>query len=100
MPKKLSHHRRVLLLALLSGLPAASVALALLWRGDFSSQTQWSLTVLMLPLITAPLVVVMNDRRLLKTHTNGWISNCAVVVIVLISFVLALLAIPVQLMGA
>ena len=48
MPKKLSHHRRVLLLALLSGLPAASVALALLWRGDFSSQTQWSLTVLML----------------------------------------------------
>ena len=59
-----------------------------------------SLTVLMLPLITAPLVVVMNDRRLLKTHTNGWISNCAVVLIVLISFVLALLAIPVQLMGA
>ena len=48
MPKKLSHHRRVLLLALLSGLPAATVALVLLWRGDFSSQTRWSLTVLML----------------------------------------------------
>ncbi len=38
----------MLLLALLSGLPAMIVALALLWRGDFSSQTRWSLTVLLL----------------------------------------------------
>ena len=48
MPKKLSHHRRVLRLVLLSGLPAVIVALVLLWRGDFSSQTRWSLTVLLL----------------------------------------------------
>ena len=48
VPKKLTHHRRVLLLALLAGLPAATVALVLLWRGDFSSQTRWSLTVLLL----------------------------------------------------
>src|SRR5439155_13137179 len=58
------------------------------------------LTVLMLPLITAPLIVLMNDKRLLKTHTNGWVSNTAVVVIIVVSFILAILAIPVQIMGA
>ncbi|PYK63220.1 MAG: PAS domain-containing sensor histidine kinase [Verrucomicrobia bacterium] len=45
---KWTHDRRILLLTLLSGLPALAVALALLWRGDFSSKTQWTLTVLVL----------------------------------------------------
>ena len=48
MPRKLTHDRRILLLALLSGLPAVLLALALLWRGDFASRTQWTLTVLLL----------------------------------------------------
>ena len=47
MPRKLTHDRRILLLALLSGLPAVLLALALLWRGDFASRTQWTLTVLL-----------------------------------------------------
>lgn len=59
-----------------------------------------ALTVVMLPLVTGPLLVLMNDRRWLKTHTNGWIANIAVVVIVIVSFVLAVLAIPVQFAGA
>jgi hypothetical protein len=42
----------------------------------------------------------MNDKRLLKSHANGWITNLAVVVIILLSFVLAVVAIPVQIMGA
>ncbi|HTC78103.1 MAG TPA: ATP-binding protein [Terriglobales bacterium] len=46
MPQKLRHDRRILLLALLSGSPAVILALVLLWRGDFSSKTQWTLTVL------------------------------------------------------
>jgi len=45
---KWTHDRRILLLALLSGLPALALALALLWRADFSSKTQWTLTVLVL----------------------------------------------------
>jgi nitrogen fixation/metabolism regulation signal transduction histidine kinase len=48
VPKKLTHDRRILLLSLLSGLSAAIVALALLWTGDYSSRTQWTLTVLLL----------------------------------------------------
>ena len=43
---KWTHDRRILLLALLSGLPAVMLALVLLWRGDYSSKTQWTLTVL------------------------------------------------------
>jgi Mn2+/Fe2+ NRAMP family transporter len=58
-----------------------------------------SMTVLALPIIFAPLIVIMNDTRRLKTHTNGALTNVAVIAIVLVSFVLALLAIPVQVLG-
>jgi Mn2+/Fe2+ NRAMP family transporter len=55
-----------------------------------------AVTVLALPIVVGPLVVVMNDHEYLKTHTNGIVSNIAVIVIIGIAFVLALLAIPVQ----
>ncbi len=42
----LSHDRRVLLMALLSGLPAVVVALVLLWSGDHAPKTIWTLTAL------------------------------------------------------
>jgi Mn2+/Fe2+ NRAMP family transporter len=58
-----------------------------------------ALTVVALPIMLAPLLVVMNDRDYLQQHTNGWFSNLAVVVIVMLSFVLAVLAIPLQIMG-
>jgi Mn2+/Fe2+ NRAMP family transporter len=59
-----------------------------------------ALTVVALPIMLAPLLVIMNDRDYLKEHTNGWFSNIAVLVIVVLSFVLALLAIPLQVMGS
>jgi two-component system, NtrC family, nitrogen regulation sensor histidine kinase NtrY len=37
--------RRILLLALASGFPAALVALLLLWTGDYTPKVQWTLTV-------------------------------------------------------
>jgi len=46
MPKRLTHDRRILMLALLSGLPAVTLALVLLWLGDWSSRAQWTLTLL------------------------------------------------------
>src|SRR5437879_4834257 len=42
--KSLKHERRVLWLALLTGLPGLILALALLWVGDFAPRTQWTLT--------------------------------------------------------
>lgn len=42
----LTYERRVWLLAILTGLPGAVVALTLLWSGDHSTKVQWTLTVL------------------------------------------------------
>jgi two-component system nitrogen regulation sensor histidine kinase NtrY len=38
--------QRILLLALVAGLPALAVALILLWTGDYTPKVQWTLTVL------------------------------------------------------
>ena len=46
-----------------------------------------------------PLIIVMNDKQHLKRHTNGFVTNIAVVVIIGMAFVLAVLAIPVQWLG-
>jgi Mn2+/Fe2+ NRAMP family transporter len=59
-----------------------------------------AVTVIALPIVIAPLLVIMNDPRYLRSHTNGWMTNTAVVVIVALAFALAVLAIPVQMTGA
>lgn len=46
----LTHDRRVLLMALASGLPGTSVALILLWSSDFTSKVQWTLTLFIIGL--------------------------------------------------
>ena len=45
-PPRLTHERHVTLLALLGALPAAAVALILLWNGDFTPKVQWTLSAL------------------------------------------------------
>ena len=42
-----SFDRRLFLLVVASGLPAAALALTLLWTGDFTLRLQWTLTVLL-----------------------------------------------------
>ena len=44
--RKLSLEDRILLLALAAAVPALLVAMLLLWRGDYTSKTQWTLTIL------------------------------------------------------
>jgi two-component system nitrogen regulation sensor histidine kinase NtrY len=44
--KELGHEHRVLLLAMVAGLPGSAVALILLWTGGYSSKLAWTLTVL------------------------------------------------------
>ncbi len=44
-PQPLNYDRRVWLLAILTGLPGALVGLTMLWTGDFTPKTQWTLTV-------------------------------------------------------
>src|SRR2546426_1398495 len=45
--RKPRYERRILTLALLTGLPAVLVALVLLWSGDFAARTQWTVTILL-----------------------------------------------------
>jgi Mn2+/Fe2+ NRAMP family transporter len=52
-----------------------------------------------LPFVTFPFLVLMNDRVYLGRHVNGRWSNVAVTGIVLLAFVLALVAIPLQVLG-
>jgi two-component system nitrogen regulation sensor histidine kinase NtrY len=42
---RLTHDRRVWLMALGAGLPGTAISLILLWRGDFSGKVQWTLTL-------------------------------------------------------
>jgi Mn2+/Fe2+ NRAMP family transporter len=58
-----------------------------------------ALTVLILPLIVFPFLVLMNDERYLHEFRNGWLANAAVIVIVGLAFVLALVAIPLEILG-
>ena len=43
--KPLTYEHRIQLLALAAGLPGSLIAILLLWFGDYSSQTAWTLTV-------------------------------------------------------
>jgi nitrogen fixation/metabolism regulation signal transduction histidine kinase len=42
----LSYEGRVVLLALLAGLPGSACALIILWTGDYAVRTEWTLTIL------------------------------------------------------
>src|SRR6266516_625497 len=43
--KELSFERRIQLLSVAAGLPGSLIALILLWTGDYSSRTAWTLTI-------------------------------------------------------
>lgn len=44
----MNHNRRVLVLAILAGLPGVLLSMGFLWLGDFSARVQWTLTVLLM----------------------------------------------------
>jgi Mn2+/Fe2+ NRAMP family transporter len=58
-----------------------------------------ALTAATLPLAIVPFLFLMNDPIYLGEHRNGWISNSVVGIIILISFVLAVISIPLQVIG-
>jgi two-component system, NtrC family, nitrogen regulation sensor histidine kinase NtrY len=47
---RLTYERRIQLLALAAGLPGSAIALILLWTGDYSSRTAWTLGLLIVSL--------------------------------------------------
>jgi Mn2+/Fe2+ NRAMP family transporter len=58
-----------------------------------------AITALILPLIVLPFLVLMNDSKLLGNHRNGRISNAVVCLIILLSCIIAIVAIPLEIFG-
>lgn len=52
-----------------------------------------------LPVTVIPLLALMNDRRVMTSHANGWLGNTALVLISLLALVLFVAAIPLQILG-
>jgi Mn2+/Fe2+ NRAMP family transporter len=52
-----------------------------------------------LPLAIVPFVFVMNDPSYVKDHGNGWIGNGVVLAVTLLAFVLAVVSLPLQILG-
>jgi Mn2+/Fe2+ NRAMP family transporter len=53
-----------------------------------------------LPLAIVPFVFVMNDPTYVKGHPNGWIGNGVVIAVSLLAFVLAVVSLPLQILGS
>ncbi|MGF6653374.1 Mn2+/Fe2+ NRAMP family transporter [Paraburkholderia youngii] len=58
-----------------------------------------ALTALSLPLTVIPFLALMNDESYLGRHCNGVFSNLVVIAIVALSFVLAIVTVPLQILG-
>ncbi len=58
-----------------------------------------ALTALILPPVIVPFVILMNDERYLGRHRNGLVSNVVVLAIIALAFVLAVVSIPLQILG-
>ncbi len=58
-----------------------------------------ALTAATLPVAILPFIVLMNDPVYVGKHTNGWIGNFVVVFTIVLACVLAVVTIPLQLLG-
>jgi NRAMP (natural resistance-associated macrophage protein)-like metal ion transporter len=58
-----------------------------------------ALNAAVLPIVSIPMLLLMNDKKLLGKYANGPISNTVTVGIVLLTLVLAVVAIPLTIMG-
>jgi Mn2+/Fe2+ NRAMP family transporter len=58
-----------------------------------------ALNATVLPVVAMPYLLLMNDRRILRTHTNGMIANVATIVIIGVSIVLFFVSIPLVFLG-
>jgi two-component system nitrogen regulation sensor histidine kinase NtrY len=65
---KLTHDRRILLMALASALPGAAISLIFLWTGDFTPKVQWTLSVLIVT-VCLGFAFALRERVVLPLQT-------------------------------
>ena len=56
-------------------------------------------TAATLPVSIVPFLFLMNDYSYVRGYRNGWFSNTVVIVLIGLAFLLALVAIPLQIFG-
>jgi Mn2+/Fe2+ NRAMP family transporter len=78
-----------------------AASLIMLFGVDPIKLTMFSMaiSVVILPLVAIPFLVLMNDRQFVGEHGNGWLANAFVFAFVIIAFVMAVVAIPLQIFG-
>ncbi|MEH2274026.1 MAG: divalent metal cation transporter [Nostoc sp.] len=58
-----------------------------------------AITAVILPPVIIPFLVLMNDELYVGKYRNGWISNSVVIFTIALTFVLAIIAIPLEIIG-
>jgi Mn2+/Fe2+ NRAMP family transporter len=58
-----------------------------------------ALTVVIMPAVVLPFLVLMNDERYVGTHRSGIIGNTFLAVVTILACVLAIIVIPLELLG-
>ena len=65
---RLSHDRRILLMALASALPGAAISLIFLWTGDYTPKVQWTLAVVIVT-VCLGFAFALRERVVLPLQT-------------------------------
>ncbi len=79
---------------------AASVALALFGFDPLQvTMISVALTVVILPVVILPFLVLMNDKRFMKAHTTDRAGNLLLAALTILAAVLAVVVIPLQVLG-
>ncbi len=58
-----------------------------------------ALTVVIMPLIVLPFLVLMNDQMYVKQHTSGMIGNGLLAVLTVVGALMAIIVIPLEILG-
>ena len=58
-----------------------------------------ALTVVIMPLVVLPFLVIMNDHKYVKEHTSGVIANGVLAMLTIVGGILAVVVIPLEMFG-
>jgi Mn2+/Fe2+ NRAMP family transporter len=58
-----------------------------------------AITAVILPFVVLPFLVLMNDERYVHKHRNHWFGNAVVLLILVMAFAIAIVAIPLEIVG-
>jgi hypothetical protein len=58
-----------------------------------------ALTVVIMPLVVLPFLVLMNDPKYVKEHTSGAVGNSVLAALTILAALLALVVIPLEILG-